>query len=75
MEISVSWLRQHKVVVIASLRSERSLVVRTLGINEVRPLLNFDGLFKTILSSDTLKFMCNNSPGGHHVRLKRLPPY
>ena len=47
MEISVSWLRQHKVVVIASLRSERSLVVRTLGINEVRPLSNFDGLVKT----------------------------
>jgi hypothetical protein len=44
--------------------SERSLVVRTLGINEVRPLSNFDELVTTVLSSDIPKFMYNNSPGG-----------
>jgi hypothetical protein len=30
----------------------------------VRPLSNFDGPVKTILSSDIPKFMYNNSPGG-----------
>jgi len=31
--------------------SERSLVVRTLGINEVRPLSNFDGFFPPIFQN------------------------